>query len=188
MLRVFFSILCGWWFLCILRFIKLFQLSPPLLQPTHFTPNLCGSDWDLGRCHKQSAPSLLLNFILLLHTGWDRYSLWDIWYLVKSQNLSCWDLKDIAIVNTWYGQVLKTSLIVTHRRHKERFFRRLALSPFSTWCVFHTTSTTSGWRQGGRWTNQSRGRRVPRFSRIWPNSSHKCYLLGALDPEIRLSH
>ena len=40
MLWVFFSILCGWWFLCILRFIKLFNCQPhscnaPTLYPIY---------------------------------------------------------------------------------------------------------------------------------------------------------
>lgn len=83
----------------------------------------------------------------------------------------------MVILSCWGGNGIKKGL---------RNNLRWTLFLFSTWCVFHTTSTTSEWRQEGRWSNRSRGRRWLRSSRIRPISNCTPRQLCPLDPEIRL--
>ena len=94
MLRVFFSISCGWWFLCILRFIKLFNCHQHSCTHPIYTQFMTFL-WLRSQSSRSSPKTITtmcsLNFIFFLHNGSAQY------LMVKSQfwAVGCWDLKEM---------------------------------------------------------------------------------------------
>ena len=158
MLRVFFSISCGWWFLCILRFIKLFNCHQHSCTHPIYTQFMTFL-WLRSQSSRSSPKTITtmcsLNFIFFLHNGSAQY------LMVKSQfwAVGCWDLKEMRNNLTCFWNVKNCQ--TWHTFMGKVLLKILALSPFSTWFVFHTTSTKSEWKEVGMRASHRRGRRWP---------------------------